>query len=290
MQPDSFHENDIPEVDWQLSLKEVCAMAGISHQSIRMYEKWGILPKLANEENGYRFYHYPDLQRVMFLRYYAELGIPVKQTASLINGAAIDELIHVHEDCMTALEKQQQFLQAEIECLRYQRKMLENLTDYSENCQIVTRPGLYLLCCWKNGQFDASKEALALLHEWSKLRPVTFFASIMRENQIQPNGVVDPGYIIFEPYAHLLSTTDSPYISYFPPMQVIQSISRVSSKARDFYSIGQIGRAFLHKNNLTSYGDNLSFTIANKALTRAFPDDPSDYICGWLQFRKRQSV
>ena len=75
------------EVDLRFSLRDVCALAGVSHQSIRMYEKWDVLPKIAQEGNGYRYYHYPDLQRVIFLRYYASLGVPIKASAALINGA-----------------------------------------------------------------------------------------------------------------------------------------------------------------------------------------------------------
>ena len=45
------------EVDLRFSLKDVCSLTGISHQPIRTYENTGVLPRISEEGNGYRYYH-----------------------------------------------------------------------------------------------------------------------------------------------------------------------------------------------------------------------------------------
>lgn len=79
------------EVDLRFSLREVCALTGIFHQSVHMYEKWGVLPKIAEEDNGYRYYHYPDYQRAIFLRYYPAWAYLSRKTFGLVNDASVAE-------------------------------------------------------------------------------------------------------------------------------------------------------------------------------------------------------
>ena len=269
------------EIDLRFSLREVCALTGVSHQSIRMYEKWGVLPKIAEEDNGYRYYHYPDLQRAVFLRYYASLGVPIKETSVLVNGASVAEMEQVHDAYQREIEGRMAFERAALECLERQRAFLKEIDCFSERCQIVTRPALYQLCCSVDGEVNKSQEAIRLMKEWAALAPVTVFSGISRRDNLGPEGIVDPGYAIYARHAHLLSTLNSPFITYYPPVRAVRAILRVSSRARDFYSMGAFTNAYLEENGLRLCGDVVSISIANKALTRAYPHDPSDYICAW---------
>ena len=270
------------EVDLRFSLKDVCSLTGISHQSIRTYENMGVLPRISEEGNGYRYYHYPDLQRVIFLRYYAASGVPIREAASLINGQSADELIARLKTCEEALDFQCLFLKAQREALRRQSALLQRVSDYDDRCEICMRPGLYRLSCAENGRIFHDKESQRLMQEWSALFPVTLFSGRIDSGSLRPDSVVDPGYVLYEEHAALLSTLDSPRIRYYPPVRCVQSLIRISSQARDFVSMGGCQQKYLKENGLTPKGDILSISIANKTLAKGL-NDPSDFVLAWTE-------
>ena len=270
------------EEDLRFSLREDCALAGVSHQSIRMYEKWDVLPKIAQEGNGYRYYHYPDLQRVIFLRYYASLGVPIKASAALINGASTKELQSVMKNYEQELQKKILFEQAALECVRRQTAFLEEINDCRERCWVEYRPAMYRLRCSDEGRMSNDPEAVRLMKEWAGLFPVVLFSGVSETDDMdRPDQLVSPGYAIYAEHAALLSGTESPYIDYYPSVRSVRAILRIGSQARDFCSMGEFVLRFIRQKGLRPCGQIVSVSIANKALTSACAGDPSDYVCCW---------
>ena len=270
------------EVDLRFSLQNICALTGVSHQSIRMYEKWGVLPKIAEEGNGYRYYHFPDLQRAVFLRYYASLGIPIKSASRLINGTQAETISEALNRCEEALRRHILFEQATLESLEEQRALLKEITPFAERCEVTTRPALYRLRCAEAGKLYTAPEAVRLMKEWTALFPVIRFSGLASAQDAErPDQIVDPGYVIRAEHAPLLSTTKSQYIDYYPPVRCVRSIIRISSKAKDFYSMGTHINRFVDEQGCRICGDVVSVSIANKALVHPHEEDPSDYVCVW---------
>ncbi|RYY59833.1 MAG: MerR family transcriptional regulator, partial [Comamonadaceae bacterium] len=57
--------------------------AGVDVETIRYYEKAGLLPPPAREANGYRHYAQPHLQRLAFVRHCRALDMPLADVRSL---------------------------------------------------------------------------------------------------------------------------------------------------------------------------------------------------------------
>jgi DNA-binding transcriptional MerR regulator len=63
---------------------EVAAQTGCSVESIRHYEKLGLLPKAQRGEQGYRFYSRQTLERVGFIRHGRALGLDLHTIQELL--------------------------------------------------------------------------------------------------------------------------------------------------------------------------------------------------------------
>jgi DNA-binding transcriptional MerR regulator len=57
-----------------MRIGELARNAGVGIQTIRFYEREGLLPKPARTRTGYRDYARPDLDRVQFIRSCQEIG------------------------------------------------------------------------------------------------------------------------------------------------------------------------------------------------------------------------
>jgi DNA-binding transcriptional MerR regulator len=64
---------------------ELARKAGVNLQTIRFYEREGLLPEPARTVSGYRSYQTSDLDRVIFIRRNQELGFTLAEIKQLID-------------------------------------------------------------------------------------------------------------------------------------------------------------------------------------------------------------
>jgi DNA-binding transcriptional MerR regulator len=114
-----------------MQIKELAAATGVDVETIRYYEKQGLLPAPARRDNGYRDYAHAHLERLAFIRHCRALDMPLADVARLLgfidnqhDGAeagAVDALVaeqlsrvRARLKSMQALEKQ--LLQLQSRC------------------------------------------------------------------------------------------------------------------------------------------------------------------------------
>lgn len=78
-------------VESQLRIGEVARQAGVSMDTIRYYERLGLLPAPARTDNGYRLYGQEDLGRLLFIRRAKRLGLSLDEIRGLLGVAAEGE-------------------------------------------------------------------------------------------------------------------------------------------------------------------------------------------------------
>lgn len=66
------------------TIGEAAARAGISADTIRYYERIGILPKPPRSDSGYRRYSDAHVGRMVFVRNAARFGFPLKELAGFL--------------------------------------------------------------------------------------------------------------------------------------------------------------------------------------------------------------
>jgi DNA-binding transcriptional MerR regulator len=64
---------------------ELARNAGVNLETIRFYEREGLLPKPARSSSGYRSYQKSDLERVLFIKRNQEIGFTLAEIKQLID-------------------------------------------------------------------------------------------------------------------------------------------------------------------------------------------------------------
>lgn len=67
-----------------MKIGELAAVAGVSVQTVRFYERRGLLPTPERTPSGYRAYGSEDAQRVRFIRAAKELGFTLGEIGELL--------------------------------------------------------------------------------------------------------------------------------------------------------------------------------------------------------------
>ncbi len=68
-----------------LKIGELAKEVGVNIETLRYYERRGLLIPTSRMESGYRLYDKEALKRLEFIRYSKELGFTLKETEELLN-------------------------------------------------------------------------------------------------------------------------------------------------------------------------------------------------------------
>lgn len=114
------------------TIKEIAQFFQINASKLRYWEETGILSPLKNNENNYREYRVNDLLTISDVLFYKNLGLPLKQIASMEHTSA-DEHQQLLEDKINELNKQKNEIDHQIQKLHYHLEAIACMKDLKEH-------------------------------------------------------------------------------------------------------------------------------------------------------------
>lgn len=151
-------------MDATFTIGTLARRAGVEVQTVRYYERRGLLPPVARKRSGYRLYDEGSLKRLQFIRRAKELGFTLKECGELlalrVAGLKVDGLrVDGRADCEKVrgrAEAKLRDVEGRIKSLKSVRGVLEELVVAckkrrpSEECPI-------LRCIEKGGEKEGEK-------------------------------------------------------------------------------------------------------------------------------------
>jgi len=112
-----------------MRISELANATGVEIETIRFYEKQGLLPEPAREENGYRSYTPAHLERLSFIRHCRALDIPLADIRRLVSFITSPQ-----EDCGDINELIDQQISRVKARLKSMRALEKQLTQLRARC------------------------------------------------------------------------------------------------------------------------------------------------------------
>ncbi|MHC4428465.1 MAG: MerR family transcriptional regulator [Planctomycetota bacterium] len=116
-----------------LTIGQLARQAGVGVETIRFYERSGLIAEPPRGNSGYRHYSPDAVLRIRFIRHAKELGFSLKEIAELL-----DLRVHPRTNCAVvrrSAEMKIAEIETKISSLRRMRKSLQNLTRACEKRQ-----------------------------------------------------------------------------------------------------------------------------------------------------------
>ncbi len=161
----------------QYNISKIARIVGLSSETIRLYEKKGILRMKKNLKNDYRTYGPLDIGTILRCRSYAQYGFSLSEAADLINECSLDA---THK----RLVKQELYLQRKIEktqriLLRLQELngLIASIKESPEQagvCHLTVHPGIFRIDYHHSGVLIESAASLDVFPKWSNMAPLSF--------------------------------------------------------------------------------------------------------------------
>ncbi|WP_426258858.1 heavy metal-responsive transcriptional regulator [Sphingomonas sp. DC1600-2] len=109
------------------TIGELAHAAGVGRDTIRYYERTGLIRSVQRTAAGYRIYERPDLSRILFIRSAQRLGFTLGETQSLLSLQASDTALA--SDVLTLTLAKIQQAQDKVNDLNAIRAILEGLVE-----------------------------------------------------------------------------------------------------------------------------------------------------------------
>src|SRR5688572_2759173 len=110
-----------------MKISDLSRATGVDVDTIRYYEKSGLLPPPAREANGYRSYGTAQLERLAFVRHCRALDMPLAEIKHLLD--VVDGAPDQSGDIDALIEAQLKRVRARLKSLRALERQLSQLRD-----------------------------------------------------------------------------------------------------------------------------------------------------------------
>jgi DNA-binding transcriptional MerR regulator len=115
-----------------MRIKELAQATGVDVDTVRYYEKQGLLPAPARQDNGYRDYAHVHLERLAFIRHCRALEMPLVDIRRLLQ--ALDAPGEPHDDVDHLVQEQIERVGARLKSMRALEKQLLLLKASCSGC------------------------------------------------------------------------------------------------------------------------------------------------------------
>lgn len=107
------------------TIGQVTKMYHVRHDTLRYYDKIGLLKPTLKKENGYRYYTIRDLELLEFILLSRQLDIPLKRLQEILNQGNIDDYIKLFSDHESFIEEKiKQLNELKKEVSRFKQKTI----------------------------------------------------------------------------------------------------------------------------------------------------------------------
>ena len=110
-----------------LSIGKVAKQAGISVETIRFYERKGLLQEPQRKESGYRQYQEEDVRKLVFIQHAKNLGFSLNEIRDLMSLQADSK--STSREVKNMAENKLQDIEEKIKMLQRMRRTLKHLVD-----------------------------------------------------------------------------------------------------------------------------------------------------------------
>lgn len=207
----------------RLSISQVARFLGVTTDAIRLYEKEGLITPLRDAHNGYRYYDYTQIRRIMFISLYRKIDIGIPELRNLLTASTFSDVHNAFTEHITANYKKIEDLHNQIGKLSVMNKAISELAADLDSIVLRTMQKGYRMIEPLNPDTEA--------HLISSITcsPLFSFGNISYKTCFDAAGITHRymSFIIWEDMIHYAPIGKS--ISELPVLESCECISTVTT-------------------------------------------------------------
>lgn len=201
---------------------------GISAETIRFFEKQGIINPSRDISNNYRYFHATDLNKIVAYKFYRGLNFSMKETIDILNENSLPEYIPIISDKIIATEKQIIHSTRLLKRLIELRKSLESAKNILNQIHVEDSPGFYFYHNQTNDEFKLTNQIRTETAKWIEKIPFVNLALYIPPEVSIESKLVHLGYVLKEEDKQILKESDLTYTWYKDSCESLHTVIKCS--------------------------------------------------------------
>lgn len=240
---------------------DVERILGLSAETLRFFEKKGVITPERDQHNGYRYYDTLDLNKLVAYKFYRGMEFSMDEAADLINSLSVSESmdqLKKQQAIITEKRKHYELLERRMEELR---TSFLNVENNPQQFQIVECPELLLYFNQVNDVFAEEGIQQEVNRAWLQQLPFVWLALHIPKEEIPEGNVLHWGYAIRTEYQEIAVQLRSPLTRRIPSQKSVYTVFKCRKGMTMEPKMLQSALDFMHETGLELNGDAVGCII-----------------------------
>lgn len=207
---------------------DVAKILGISADSMRYYEKMGIVKPYKVKSNDYRYYEAWDINFIIDCLWFKQFGFGMKEIAQMVSSISYDELEDTLRIASRQLREELSFQKMLLSRLEEQVNHLEVSKTLLNQCDIQDSPEVVYYLNRHGYLYDDTPEIQQLSKQW--LPYLSFGKRFFYTTEIDTCDALSWGFSMDKIYASELKLDQSPLVYPLSHDRCIHSVFKKAGK------------------------------------------------------------
>lgn len=251
------------------TIGEFASILGVTVDTLRLYEKHGIIQPSKNQENNYRYFTDLDARDLLMSRWYRSMEIPLQDTALLSSEASLDYIMEKINESQNNLEAEMKRIQLLLSKVKKINKELRDIKPSLNQCKVKQLPGIYRIKQTDQNALLKESHLRTISNVWMDMLPHSFFSfRIEKEEILHGESLLDFswGLAIYENEIHNFDVKIKDTIEYLPPRTYISSVVFSKDNENITRETLKFILDYFEVNNLSIDGDIFGKILANEKI------------------------
>lgn len=195
---------------------EIAKMLGISSETIRNYEKKGLIDPYKEEETNYRYYDIVQINHLLNLQKYQKYGYSLHEIGKIMNDCTMHELEMSLEAKEQDLLNEAFYMNLKLNSIHTMITCMLQAQNAKQGFILGQRPALYRMNYQQNYELIIDEQVQSELVKWLKYADLPFMSGTIRPGDIE-NGKrhFEFGFCLDKKTAEFLGVKENNIVKYY---------------------------------------------------------------------------
>ena len=211
------------------TIGEFAALLGVTVDTLRLYEKHGIISPMKNQQNNYRYFDDLDARNLLTSRWFRSLSLSLPEAARLSGDVPLQEITGSLHQAAQTLEAEIREKERQLQRLKAINEEVTALRTQLNQCHLRQMPGFYRLRQTDMNTLLKNKALLLRVSEWMNSLPFAFFSFRIEQEAVASEAATFPyswGLAMEADEAARRQITIDEHIEFIPPATCLTAVIR----------------------------------------------------------------
>ena len=241
---------------------EVSRLFGLTNETLRNYERAGIIHSQRVKGSGYRYYDIVNISKLIGIRARRNEGFSIKELEAVYRDTSFEQYRQIIRQKISAQEAEIALRQLRLTRLKQIDQFMHSIETQPNHCAMVVSPRLYLFPYRDGDLLNTANMPIERIARWTEnMMLITNYVSYAQADGFCDNPSYEVALAATEAIANALALDLTIPVKTIEPVTCVKCCCERNRLSRPWAQSLPNILAFLKANRLTLSGDSFSLTL-----------------------------